>query len=232
MVANTLQDWAIRDIGEPSNRTRSSLHFLRQPREVLGEDGKVVGIAYRTHPARRHRNVRAPASSTTGTSRRSTARSATSAAAGRAAVRRASGNVPNEAGRVLDARRQRRPRHVRHRLDQARSRRPDRPHQGRRERDRRQPAGGPAAPARRRRSTPTTRPSSTSSGGAGIPYTTWQGWIRLDAHELALGGGMVRGGVRQQDRAGTDQGCPARGHDQNLPRLPPASSAVVPAPVG
>lgn len=42
MVANTLQDWAIRDVGNRPHRLY--LHFFESPTEVLGEDGKVVGL--------------------------------------------------------------------------------------------------------------------------------------------------------------------------------------------
>ncbi|MGW6120827.1 FAD-dependent oxidoreductase [Nocardia sp. NPDC055165] len=42
MVANVLQDWAIRD---PGNRPHKLfLHFFESPHEILGEDGKVVGL--------------------------------------------------------------------------------------------------------------------------------------------------------------------------------------------
>ncbi|MFI6431571.1 FAD-dependent oxidoreductase [Rhodococcus oryzae] len=42
MVANTLQDWAIRDQGNRPHKLY--LHFFESPTEVLGEDGKVVGL--------------------------------------------------------------------------------------------------------------------------------------------------------------------------------------------
>jgi ferredoxin--NADP+ reductase len=42
MVANTLQDWAIRDQGDRPHKLY--LHFFESPTEVLGEDGKVVGL--------------------------------------------------------------------------------------------------------------------------------------------------------------------------------------------
>ncbi|MFG1783097.1 FAD-dependent oxidoreductase [Rhodococcus oryzae] len=42
MVANTLQDWAIRDQGNRPHKL--FLHFFESPTEVLGEDGKVVGL--------------------------------------------------------------------------------------------------------------------------------------------------------------------------------------------
>ena len=42
MVANTLQDWAIRDVGNRPHKL--FLHFFESPTEILGEDGKVVGL--------------------------------------------------------------------------------------------------------------------------------------------------------------------------------------------
>lgn len=42
MVANTLQDWAIRDVGDRPHKL--FLHFFESPHEILGEDGKVVGL--------------------------------------------------------------------------------------------------------------------------------------------------------------------------------------------
>ncbi|GAA3170622.1 FAD-dependent oxidoreductase [Rhodococcus baikonurensis] len=42
MVANTLQDWAIRDVGARPHKL--FLHFFESPTEILGEDGKVVGL--------------------------------------------------------------------------------------------------------------------------------------------------------------------------------------------
>ncbi|GAA4821092.1 FAD-dependent oxidoreductase [Tomitella cavernea] len=41
-VANIIQDYALRDPGE--SRGRIHLHFFENPVEVLGEDGKVVGL--------------------------------------------------------------------------------------------------------------------------------------------------------------------------------------------
>ena len=42
MVANTLEQWAIRDQGDRPHKL--FLHFFESPSEVLGEDGKVVGL--------------------------------------------------------------------------------------------------------------------------------------------------------------------------------------------
>ncbi|WP_395296722.1 FAD-dependent oxidoreductase [Kitasatospora hibisci] len=42
MVAATLENWAIRDVGDRPHRIH--LHFFESPVEVLGEDGRVVGL--------------------------------------------------------------------------------------------------------------------------------------------------------------------------------------------
>ncbi|WAL70612.1 FAD-dependent oxidoreductase [Kitasatospora sp. YST-16] len=42
MVASTLENWAIRDIGDRPHRIH--LHFFENPVEVLGEDGRVVAL--------------------------------------------------------------------------------------------------------------------------------------------------------------------------------------------
>ncbi|MEU6877116.1 FAD-dependent oxidoreductase [Streptomyces sp. NPDC046712] len=42
MVAKTLENWAIRDVGDRPHKL--FLHFFESPVEILGEDGKVVGL--------------------------------------------------------------------------------------------------------------------------------------------------------------------------------------------
>jgi ferredoxin/flavodoxin---NADP+ reductase len=42
MVAKTLEKWAIRDVGDRPHKL--FLHFFESPAEILGEDGKVVGL--------------------------------------------------------------------------------------------------------------------------------------------------------------------------------------------
>lgn len=42
MVAKTLENWAIRDVGD--RRHKLFLHFFESPTEILGEDGQVVGL--------------------------------------------------------------------------------------------------------------------------------------------------------------------------------------------
>ena len=42
MVAKTLENWAIRDVGDRPHKL--FLHFFESPTEILGEDGSVVGL--------------------------------------------------------------------------------------------------------------------------------------------------------------------------------------------
>ncbi|WP_335937468.1 pyridine nucleotide-disulfide oxidoreductase [Streptomyces sp. PTD5-9] len=42
MVASTLENWAIRDVGDRPHKL--FLHFFESPAEILGEDGRVVGL--------------------------------------------------------------------------------------------------------------------------------------------------------------------------------------------
>ncbi|MBO1414342.1 FAD-dependent oxidoreductase [Streptomyces sp. FH025] len=42
LVAATIENWAIRDVGDRPHRVY--LHFFESPEEVLGEDGRVVGL--------------------------------------------------------------------------------------------------------------------------------------------------------------------------------------------
>ncbi|MFI6151138.1 FAD-dependent oxidoreductase [Kitasatospora sp. NPDC051170] len=42
LVASTIEKWAIRDVGDRPHRVH--LHFFESPTEVLGQDGKVVGL--------------------------------------------------------------------------------------------------------------------------------------------------------------------------------------------
>jgi len=43
MVVDVLSEWAVRD-ADPNFRRRIHIHFLENPLEILGEDGKVVGL--------------------------------------------------------------------------------------------------------------------------------------------------------------------------------------------
>lgn len=145
MVANTLEQWAIRDQGNRPHRLY--LHFFESPAEVIGdENGKVIGLKTERTQLDGTGNVK-------GTGEYKT----WDVQAVYRAVGYLSQNISNlpfddqaacgaQRGRSRARRRgRRRPRplharHLRHRLDQARPGRPHRPHQGRRQRDRGLPA--------------------------------------------------------------------------------------------
>ncbi len=184
MVANTLQDWAIRDQGDRPHKL--FLHFFESPHEVLGEDGKVVGLRTERTELDGTGNVR-------GTGKfNDWDVQAVYRAVGYLSQNIPSipfddqaGTVPNEAGRVLD--------------------------ESGKHMDatyvtgwiKRGPVGlightkGDAnetiaclledAPNFAGAAEPGEDAVIEFLEGKGVPYTTWQGWYRLDAHERSLG---------------------------------------------
>ncbi|MFM1726014.1 MULTISPECIES: FAD-dependent oxidoreductase [Rhodococcus] len=184
MVANTLQDWAIRDQGDRPHKL--FLHFFESPTEILGEDGKVVGLRTERTELDGTGNVR-------GTGKfNDWDVQAVYRAVGYLSQNIAqlpfddqAGTVPNEAGRVLD--------------DEGKHM------------DatyvtgwiKRGPVGlightkGDAnetiaclledAPNFAGADEPGADAVISFLEGKGVPYTTWQGWYRLDAHERSLG---------------------------------------------
>ena len=187
MVAKTLENWAIRDVGNRPHKL--FLHFFESPTEILGEDGKVVGLRTERTAARRHRQRQGHRRvQRLGRAAVYRAVGYLSRRAAQAALGRRVGHGPGR-GRPRDRETRRAPAvDLRHRLDQARPGRPHRPHQGRRQRDGREPAGRPrerpAADARRARS---PRRWTSSSRTAASAYTTWDGWYRLDARGEGAG---------------------------------------------
>ena len=188
-MVNTLTNWLVRGAGRPrAGRRRLHLHFLHNPVEILGEDGKVAGIKFeRTGTGRhrqrpRHRRVRRlPGPGRLPRHRLLRLR----AARGWSSTQRR-GVIPNDGGRVLDADGDPVPGIYATGWIKRGPGGPDRAHQGRRPGDHRLPARGPAGAACRR---PPNggRPSSNCSRSAASTYTTWEGWLKLDAHERALG---------------------------------------------
>ena len=198
----TLENWAIRDVGDRPHKL--FLHFFESPVEVLGEDGKVVGLRTERTALDGTGNVKG-----TGEFNDWDVQAVYRAVgyllrhARRAALRRSTrARSRTTAAGSSDADGEHLPRRLRHRLDQARPGRPDRPHQGRRERDRRQPARRlaerPAADARLRPSPEAVgrvpRPSGTSAsppGRAGTGSTP---------HEKALGEPQGRERIKVVER--------------------------------
>ncbi|MGW5918909.1 FAD-dependent oxidoreductase [Nocardia fluminea] len=202
MVANTLEQWAIRDHGDRPHKL--FLHFFESPSEILGEDGKVVGLKTERTQLDGTGNVKG-----TGEFRVWEVQAVYRAVGYRSEdvadipFDDRTGTIPNEAGRVLDP--------------TARD--------GARYLDgvyvtgwiKRGPVGlightkGDAAEtvacllADQDRLTPAPRPHPDAVTehltAAGIPFTTWQGWYRLDAHERALGEPEGRERIKVVERA-------------------------------
>ncbi|WP_410871198.1 FAD-dependent oxidoreductase [Nocardia sp. A7] len=189
MVANTLEQWAIRDHGDRPHKL--FLHFFESPSEILGADGKVVGLKTERTQLDGTGNVKGTGNFTDWDIQ---------------AVYRAvgylsqnvtqlpfddqAGTVPNEAGRVISD-------------DTAEGNARFMPATYVTGWIKRGPVGlightkGDAnetiacllddaktfAPAPK----PELDAVTEFLEGKGIPFTTWAGWYRLDAHERALG---------------------------------------------
>lgn len=187
MVAQTLENWAIRDVGDRPHKL--FLHFFESPVEILGEDGKVVALRTERTELDGTGNVR-------GTGRftdwdmQSVYRAVGyySEELPKLPFDVASGTVPHEAGRVI-MRRRAHELGLRHRLDQARSDRSDRAHQGRRQRDGRLSPRGPC------RRAAALFYNARSGGRRGLP-----GRPRRALHHL---GGLAQAG---RPRAGAGRG--------------------------
>ncbi|MEU6312695.1 FAD-dependent oxidoreductase [Streptomyces sp. NPDC047014] len=200
MVAKTLENWAIRDIGERPHKL--FLHFFESPTEILGEDGKVVGLRTERTELDGTGNVKGTGQFTDWDVQ---------------SVYRAvgylsdelpklpwdveSGTVPDEGGRVIDAGGPMQSTYVTGWIrrgpiglightkgdanetvanllaDHAEGR-----------------LGTPAAP----------EPAAVESflGERSVRYTTWEGWYRLDAAEKALGEPQGRERVKIVEREG------------------------------
>ena len=185
LVVDVLQNYLAK---EPSGAAhRIHIHFCQNPVEVLGEDGRVVGLRTEVTELDGTGNVR-------GTGEfvdwpvQAVYRAIGYYSDNLAGLPfdLASGVVPNDGGRVIDIDGSAAARRVRDGLDQARTGRPHRPHQVRRRADRRAAARGRrldlVAPEQ-----PEREAVDAYLAGRGLEVTTWEGWEKLDAHELALG---------------------------------------------
>ncbi|MGM1058254.1 FAD-dependent oxidoreductase [Saccharothrix sp. Mg75] len=197
MVVKTLQEWAIRDAG--SRPRRLHLHFLQAPVEVLGEDGSVVGLRTERMELDGDGGVRGTGEHTDWDVQ------AVYRAVGYLSTHladlpfdHASGTVPHQAGRVLDLDEQAMPGvyvtgwvkrgpvgligHTKGcSLETVTSLLADAPTL-------------PGAP------TPSPEAVVRFLEERGVPFTTNEGWLRLDAHERALGTSRGRERVKVVDR--------------------------------
>ncbi|OZF50798.1 pyridine nucleotide-disulfide oxidoreductase [Rhodococcus sp. 14-2470-1b] len=198
MVANTLQDWAIRDVGNRPHKL--FLHFFESPTEILGENGKVVGLRTERTELDGTGNVRG-----TGTYNDWDVQ-AVYRAVGYLSQNIAqlpfddqAGTIPNEAGRVLAS--------PGHSADSTPGQSPSSttpvPATYVTGWIKRGPVGlightkGDAnetvanlledAPGFTGATDPELDAVTTFLEDKKVPFTTWDGWYRLDAHERSLG---------------------------------------------
>ncbi|MEU4300648.1 FAD-dependent oxidoreductase [Kitasatospora aureofaciens] len=199
LVAATVENWAIRDVGDRPHRVY--LHFFESPVEVLGEDGRVVGLRTERTELDGTGNVR-------GTGRHTDWDvQAVYRAVGyysdelpKLPFDPASGTVPHRAGRVLDGDGSHLPAvyvtgwikrgpvgligHTKGDANETVACLLD-DHTGGR-------LPGAAEPD----------PAAVEEylRARGVRYTTWDGWKQLDAHERALGRAQERERVKVVER--------------------------------
>jgi ferredoxin--NADP+ reductase len=184
MVVKTLQEWAIRDQGDRPKRLH--LHFFHSPTEVIGEDGKVTGLRTERTELTGDGNVRG-----TGEFHDWDVQ-AVYRAVGYLSSHLAeipfdhnSGTVPNQAGRVLD-------------LDENQLpgvyvtgwiKRGPIGLIGHTKGDAAETIASLLADADALAAPGQPEPDVILDflAGRGVPFTTWEGWGKLDAHERALG---------------------------------------------
>ncbi|MGL4305609.1 MAG: FAD-dependent oxidoreductase [Mycobacteriaceae bacterium] len=191
MVANTLQDWAIRDVGNRPHKL--FLHFFESPTEILGDDGKVVGLRTERTELDGTGNVR-------GTGKYNDWQvQAVYRAVGYLSQNIANlpfddqaGTIPNEAGRVLandtaddDTR------YMPSTYVTGWIKRGPVGLIGHTKGDANETVANLLADHTNGRLLTPAQPEEDAViaylENNGVAYTTWQGWYRLDAHERALG---------------------------------------------
>ncbi|MFE6886958.1 FAD-dependent oxidoreductase [Streptomyces sp. NPDC057694] len=186
MVAKTLENWAIRDIGERPHKL--FLHFFESPSEILGEDGRVIGLRTERTELDGTGNVKGTGAHTDWDV------TAVYRAVGYLSDELpklpwdvASGTVPDEAGRVIEDSGE----HLTSTYVTGWIRRGPIGLIGHTKGDANETVGSLLADfAADRLHTPASpAPEAVDAylGERGVRYTTWEGWHRLDAAERALG---------------------------------------------
>ncbi|WP_226437866.1 FAD-dependent oxidoreductase [Rhodococcus yananensis] len=204
MVANTLQDWAIRDVGDRPHKLY--LHFFESPAEVHGEDGKVVGLRTERTELDGTGNVR-------GTGKFNDWEvQAVYRAVGYLSQNISqlpfddqAGTVPNEAGRVIaDETAEGHDRFLPHTYVTGWIKRGPVGLIGHTKGDANETVANLLEDRAEGRLNTPAEPGVDAIveflESKQLPYTTWQGWYRLDAHERSLGEAEGRERVKVVER--------------------------------
>ncbi|MFE1579476.1 FAD-dependent oxidoreductase [Streptomyces fradiae] len=185
MVAKTLENWAIRDVGDRPHKL--FLHFFESPSEILGEDGRVVGLRTERTELDGTGNVRGTGEFTTWDVQ------AVYRAVGYLSEElpklpwdAASGTVPDRGGRVVEG-----GEHVASTYVTGWIRRGPIGLIGHTKGDANETVANLLEDHREGRLHTPEAPQEDAVvaflEGRGVAYTTWDGWYRLDAAERALG---------------------------------------------
>ncbi|AOT58781.1 MULTISPECIES: FAD-dependent oxidoreductase [Streptomyces] len=185
MVAKTLENWAIRDVGDRPHKL--FLHFFESPAEILGEDGRVVGLRTERTELDGTGNVRGTGEFTTWDVQ------AVYRAVGYLSEElpklpwdAASGTVPDRGGRVVEG-----GEHVTSTYVTGWIRRGPIGLIGHTKGDANETVANLLEDHREGRLHTPEAPQEDAVvaflEGRGVAYTTWDGWYRLDAAERALG---------------------------------------------
>ncbi|WP_371482570.1 FAD-dependent oxidoreductase [Kitasatospora sp. NBC_00315] len=199
MVASTLENWAIRDAGNRPHKL--FLHFFESPVEILGEDGRVVGLRTERTELDGTGNVRG-----TGRFRDWDVQSAYRAVGYRSAelaklpFDELSGTVPHQAGRVVES-----DAHLPSTYVTGWIKRGPVGLIGHTKGDANETVACLVDDYRGGRLRTPDEPGEDAVTAflerRGVTYTTWEGWKRLDAHERALGESQGRERVKVVERA-------------------------------
>jgi ferredoxin--NADP+ reductase len=201
MVAKTLENWAIRDVGDRPHKL--FLHFFEAPQEILGTDGKVVGLRTERTELDGTGNVKGTGRTTDWDVQ------AVYRAVGYLSDELpklpwdvASGTVPDEGGRVIEEGGT----HLSSTYVTGWIRRGPVGLIGHTKGDANETIANLLQDhAAGRLQTPTTpAPEAVEAflGERGVRFTTWEGWYKLDAAEKALGEAEGRERVKIVERDG------------------------------